>query len=191
MKFVFASVIVQRSKQIICYADHQPLLPWKSFCEHLPLIAIVEFQATRLSTWHINTTVFEGVITYRATPANRRGSLYCLCPLVDETRFVNHLWYFALFSDWQQWCRRRVQAHPQKFWFVENLGKIHENLGKNCWNLGKIPENLPKFQENLGNRPENPGKMAPNVVWFPNTALTWCKTFFQINLKKCFVGRKL
>jgi len=25
----------------------------------------------------------------------------------------------------------RVQAHPQKFWFAENLGKIPENPGKN------------------------------------------------------------
>ena len=24
-----------------------------------------------------------------------------------------------------------VQAHPQKFWFAENLGKIPENPGKN------------------------------------------------------------
>ena len=30
-----------------------------------------------------------------------------------------------------------VQAHPQKFWFVENPGKIYENLGKVPENLGK------------------------------------------------------
>jgi len=35
-----------------------------------------------------------------------------------------------------------VQAHPQKFWFVQNFGKTPENLGKASENLGKIPENL-------------------------------------------------
>ena len=31
-----------------------------------------------------------------------------------------------------QWCRRRVcNRTPQKFWFVKNLGKIPENVGKN------------------------------------------------------------
>ena len=44
-----------------------------------------------------------------------------------------------------------VQVHPQKFWFVENSGKITENLGK-------IPENL-------GNIPKILAKVAPNVVW--------------------------
>jgi len=39
---------------------------------------------------------------------------------------------------------RRVQAHPQKFWFVENQGKIPENLNKIPKYLGKIPENLGK-----------------------------------------------
>jgi len=37
-----------------------------------------------------------------------------------------------------------VQAHPQKFWFVENLGKIPKNLGKTSKNPGEIPENLGK-----------------------------------------------
>jgi len=32
-----------------------------------------------------------------------------------------------------------VQAHPQKFLFVENPEKILENVGKNFENLGKIP----------------------------------------------------
>jgi len=36
-----------------------------------------------------------------------------------------------------------MQAHPQKFRFVENADKISENLGK---------------------IPENPGNVAPNVV---------------------------
>ena len=29
-----------------------------------------------------------------------------------------------------------TQAHPQKFWFVENLGKIAENVGKTPENPG-------------------------------------------------------
>jgi len=37
-----------------------------------------------------------------------------------------------------------VQAHPQKFRFVENLGKISENVGKTSKNPDKIPENLSK-----------------------------------------------
>jgi len=34
-----------------------------------------------------------------------------------------------------------VQAHLQRFLFVENLGKIPKNLGKTSENLAKIPEN--------------------------------------------------
>jgi len=50
-----------------------------------------------------------------------------------------------------QWCRRqRVQAHPQKFWFVENPGKIPENLGNIPENPKKIPKYLGKIPENLG-----------------------------------------
>jgi len=43
-----------------------------------------------------------------------------------------------------------VQAHPQKFWFVENPGKIRGNLGKIPKDPGKIPEYLDKFLESLG-----------------------------------------
>jgi len=43
-----------------------------------------------------------------------------------------------------------VQAHPQKFWFDENPGKICKNLGKMCENLCKIPEHLGKLPENTG-----------------------------------------
>jgi len=37
-----------------------------------------------------------------------------------------------------------VQVHPQKFWFIENLGKIPENPDKIPYYLGKILENLSK-----------------------------------------------
>jgi len=37
-----------------------------------------------------------------------------------------------------------MQAHPQKFGFVEHLGKIHENVGKTSENLRKIPKNTGK-----------------------------------------------
>ena len=37
-----------------------------------------------------------------------------------------------------------VQAHPQKFWFVENLGIISENPNKTLKYQCKIPENLGK-----------------------------------------------
>jgi len=43
-----------------------------------------------------------------------------------------------------------IQAHPQKFWFGENLGKISEYPGKSQGNLGKICENIRKISENLG-----------------------------------------
>ena len=52
-----------------------------------------------------------------------------------------------------------VQAHPQKFWFVENPGKIRENL---C----KIYETVRKILENLSNNLKMLAKMAPNVVCF-------------------------
>jgi len=42
-------------------------------------------------------------------------------------------------------CQQQgVQAHPQKFLFVENLGKIPENLNKIPKYLGHNPENLVK-----------------------------------------------
>ena len=43
-----------------------------------------------------------------------------------------------------------VQAHPQKFLFVEYPGKIPENLGKIPENPNKIPKYLGKIPENLG-----------------------------------------
>ena len=52
-----------------------------------------------------------------------------------------------------------VQAHPQKFWFGENPGKIPRTLGKICENLRKIPKNLGKLLENTS-------KMATNVFSF-------------------------
>jgi len=51
-----------------------------------------------------------------------------------------------------------VQAHLQKFWFGENLGKIRGNLGK-------ISENLHKIPENLSNTLKIWAKMAPKIAW--------------------------
>jgi len=42
-----------------------------------------------------------------------------------------------------------VQAHPQKFWFVANPGKVSENPEKIRENLDKIHENVHKIPENL------------------------------------------
>jgi len=71
----------------------------------------------------------------------------------------------------------RVQAHPQKFWFGENPGKISENPGKTCGNLGKVCGNLGKVCENLCKIPENMckvsknmGKKASDVLWFEKIA---------------------
>jgi len=50
-----------------------------------------------------------------------------------------------------------VQAHPQKFWFVENPGKILENFGN-------IPENPNKIPKYLGQIPENLGKNGAPVL---------------------------
>jgi len=44
-----------------------------------------------------------------------------------------------------------VQAHPQKFRFVENPGKIPEHLGKIHEIVRTIPENPGKLPENTGN----------------------------------------
>jgi len=63
-----------------------------------------------------------------------------------------------------------VQAQPQKFWFVENPGKIPENLGK--------------FSENRAEK-------AANVVWFQKIAPNVCRKtyeglFLEIIPKKVF-----
>ena len=55
-----------------------------------------------------------------------------------------------------QWCRRRgsrrVQAHTQKFWFIENPCKIYKNIRQYL----KIWRNYLKMR----------AEMVPNVVWF-------------------------
>jgi len=74
-----------------------------------------------------------------------------------KQQLVCRLWTM----DWHlcqlHWCRRRVQARPQKFLFGENPVKIRGNLGKISENLHKIPENLSKL-------PENVSKKAPNML---------------------------
>ena len=72
-----------------------------------------------------------------------------------------------------------VKEHLQKFWFVENPGKVHENPLKseqNLWKCSQIPEIL-------GELPKNAEKLAPNVVWLWKIG-TQCgknhrKTFFS------------
>ena len=63
-----------------------------------------------------------------------------------------------------------VQAHPQKFWFVEKPGKIRENLGK-------IYENVRKIPEHLGKLPENTGKNGA-------CRITWRRFFWGVIPKK-------
>jgi len=41
-----------------------------------------------------------------------------------------------------------VQVHPQKFRFVENVGKIPENVGKIPENLVKVEANVLLFEKN-------------------------------------------
>jgi len=41
-----------------------------------------------------------------------------------------------------------VQAHPKKFLFVENSGKIPENLGKNCGKRCLISKNGAQRSQN-------------------------------------------
>ena len=55
-----------------------------------------------------------------------------------------------------------VKAHPTKFQYVENSGKILENPGKICVNLGKISENLCKIPENLGKNCAQRGLIRKN-----------------------------
>ena len=70
-----------------------------------------------------------------------------------------------------------VQAHPQKFWFGENPGKIHGNLGKtseifNIW--AKMAPNMICF-----------GKMVHNVcriIWRPLFLKVISK---EVLLEKC------
>ena len=70
----------------------------------------------------------------------------------------------AVVGSQTQWCRRRGcrgASAPSKIWFVENLGKIPENLGKTSKNLGKIPEKLGKN----GAQHCLTTKNAPIVFW--------------------------
>ena len=61
-----------------------------------------------------------------------------------------------------------VQAHPQKFWFVENPHQIPEKPDKIRKILVKICENVRKISENLGKLPENTGKNGPQrCLFFP------------------------
>ena len=57
-----------------------------------------------------------------------------------------------------------VQAHPQKFWFVENPGKIRENLVNIPENPNKIPKYLGKIPENLG---KNGAPVLQKNKWRP------------------------
>jgi len=71
---------------------------------------------------------------------------------------------------------QEVQAHPQKFWFGENPGKIRGNLGKICESLREIPENMGKNNAQHGLIWK---KLAPNV-----RRITW-KSFLEVVPKKC------
>jgi len=61
-----------------------------------------------------------------------------------------------------------VQAPAQKFWFVENWGKISENFGK-------IPENPNKIPKYLGEIPENLGKNGAQHCLTSNMAHNICR----------------
>jgi len=53
---------------------------------------------------------------------------------VDLDKLRNYLWYcYEKQWCWRWWCAASNVwlAHPQKFWFAENLGKIPENPVKN------------------------------------------------------------
>ena len=60
-----------------------------------------------------------------------------------------------------------VQAHPQKFWFCENPGKI-------CGNMGKVCENLCKITEIWANS-KNTSKNGAQLVWLKK----WRPTCFE------------
>jgi len=87
-----------------------------------------------------------------------------------------------------QWCRRRecmrMQVHPQKFWFGENLDKIPENRGKIRGNLGKICKNLRKLPENLNKLPENTRKFASKITWRPLLEVISTTIFMRKHLHK-------
>ena len=66
---------------------------------------------------------------------------------ISLLRGALHIFPGVLYNDWS--CNKSSGAGgggasaPQKFWFVENLGKIHQNPSK-------IPENMDKTLENPG-----------------------------------------
>jgi len=92
-----------------------------------------------------------------------------------------------------------VQAHPQKYWFVKNPGKISKNLGKIPENPGKIPENPGKIPENLGKVPENPAKWHPALFDFKKLRTTFAEKhmktiFLEVTPEKVvmiFVGKNV
>ena len=60
-----------------------------------------------------------------------------------------------------------MQTQHQKFWFVENQGKIPEIPGKISENVCKICENLRNIPENLSKLPENMCKNSAQrcLIW--------------------------
>ena len=76
---------------------------------------------------------------------------------------------------WQWLQEAEVQAHPQKFWFGENSGKV-------C----KICETLPKSPKIWANTLKIRAKMAPNLLWFEKNGAQSgqndMKTFFLLEV---------
>ena len=76
------------------------------------------------------------------------------------------------------------ESAPQRFWFVENPGKIRENLGKIYDNVRKIPEILGKLP---GNTDKN-GKYLKNLrpTWGESNEIKW-RLVLEATQKKIFI----
>jgi len=77
-----------------------------------------------------------------------------------------------------------VQTHPQKFWFVGNLGRSLGNLGKIPENLGKIPENLGKIFENAGRNGAQHCLIRKNGAQPLQKNTKTHETLFEVHTKK-------
>ena len=89
-----------------------------------------------------------------------------------------------------QWCRRRGcrgckrTPKPQKFGFVENPGKIPENVGNNSENLWQIPW---KSKQNPQVSRKNPWKSGHNGAQHCLTSKNWLPRFAEKHVKT-FLG---
>ena len=77
-----------------------------------------------------------------------------------------------------------VQAHPEKFWFLENPGQIPENPDKIPKHLGKIPEKPSKTGAQPCLTSKNGAQRLQKNKWRPFLQRSHHKKVFMIFVKE-------